>query len=65
MRFTQHTAHKAAEQIAAGTPLAEIDETELSSLVALCEAELQDREYRNPAQTQIWTHADEAFREMF
>ena len=50
MRFTQHTALKAAEQIAAGTPLAEIDETELSSLEAMIRAEIQDRGYRINAQ---------------
>jgi hypothetical protein len=44
MRFTEHTALKAAEQISEGVALSEIEETELSSLIALCEAELRERD---------------------
>lgn len=46
MKFTAHTARKAAEQITQGKPLEDIEREELSSLVAICEAELQDRERR-------------------
>ena len=66
MRFTEHTAMKAAEQMQAGVVPDDIDPTELSSLAAYiaqlppetldwisnqCRVELQDREYRNPDQT--------------
>jgi hypothetical protein len=43
-RFTEHTARLAAEQISEGKALSEIEETELSSLIALCEAELRERD---------------------
>ena len=65
MNFTQHTALKAAEQIAAGTPLADIDETELSSLEAMIRAEIQDREYRNPDQFNIWAAVGEELSKRF
>ena len=45
-RFTEHTARLAAEQISEGKALSEIEETELSSLIAMCEAELRERDYK-------------------
>ena len=60
-RFTEHTARLAAEQIAHGKPLSEIDETELSSLEALVRSEIWDRRYRHGASVTI-TSADVPFR---
>jgi hypothetical protein len=47
-RFTEHTARLAAEQISEGVALSEIEETELSSLIAMCEAELRERDLIGP-----------------
>ena len=78
MRFTQHTAMKAAEQIAAGKTPNKIDPTELSSLEAyiaqlpahtlqwladLSTNTLKDREYRNPDQMNLISRIDEMLYE--
>jgi ribosome biogenesis SPOUT family RNA methylase Rps3 len=63
MRFTEHTAMKAAEQIAAGVDLEKIETTELDSLEAMIRSELQDRDMRNPNQIQMWD--EQAFRSVF
>ena len=63
MRFTNHTAMKAAEQIAAGVDLEKIETTELDSLEAMIRSELQDRDMRNPNQIPMWD--EQAFRSVF
>ena len=64
MRFTNHTAMKAAEQIAAGVDLEKIETAELDSLEAMIRAELQDRDMRsNPNQIPMWD--EQAFRSVF
>ena len=63
MRFTQHTAMKAAEQIAADVDLEKIETAELDSLEAMIRAELQDRDMRNANQIPMWD--EQAFRSVF
>jgi hypothetical protein len=72
MKFTQHTAMKAIDQILAGAKPEDIDPTELSSLAAhfgqfrnetldwicdTCDSIRKDRDYRNPDQMKIWDMA--------